>query len=293
MNQLNCLFTCILVLSSIAGCISNQHNISSIQPQSTESRILSSIRDKALKDADYHCKYSKLAESEFARYIIDPELFRAAYQTTHGFKASDHLYTTGQAQGLLREKENKVQRITQLQKMRGQGNQIAIQELNREIVSIDQLLRPAHLNKALMEHQDLERKWINKAISHIAQLRNLDITYQVMAEFDVELEKYGRMCSDWKPSYYGDKLNFPNTAEKADIAHLRKAVEDKMYVILMSGDSSIADQIDVINTNQDVYRFFNKYIILNGGASTNALVRAGVYNNYMRRNNLAKVRGRK
>ncbi len=299
MNRFHYLLTCALMLFLTASCAPLQHNTSGIQPLSivnTDPGMLSpqyrSILDRAMKDADYHCRYPKLAESELAQYIIDPGLFQVAYQTTHSFKASDHLYTTGQAQGLLREREHKIQRIAQLQKMRGRGNQVMIQELNREVASINQLLGSAHLNKALIEHQNLERKWIDSAISRVAQLKNLDITYQALAEFDVGLETYGRMCADWRPSYYGNKQHFPITTEKADIAHLRKAVEDKMYTILMSGNSAIASQINAINTFRDESHFFNTY---NRGsaASVNALKRAGLYEIFKRQSEQAREHDRK
>lgn len=176
--------------------------------------------------------------------------------------------------------------------MGGQGNQRAAQELNGEIASIDLLFGAAHLSTALVEHQSLEKVWINVASKRIAQLTDSDVTYQALAELDVDLEKYSRMCSDWRPRYYGDKNNFPVTSEKANMVHLRKAVEDKMYAILMSGNSSIADQIGAISIYRDVVRFFNQYIIRNGGASTNALVRAGLYDNYKKLNELAKERDR-
>lgn len=115
MNQFHYLFVCGLMLFFITGCISRQPSILGDQSTpnvNTESEVLSRqhrvIQERAIKDADYHCKYSKLAASEFAKNLIDPGLFQKAYQITQGFKASDHLYTTGQAQVLLRGRENRV-----------------------------------------------------------------------------------------------------------------------------------------------------------------------------------------
>ncbi len=144
-----------------------------------------------------------------------------------------------------------------------------------------------------MEHQSFERKWIDKAILHIAQLDNSDATYQPLAVFDVDLEKYGRMCSSWRPRYFGDKHNFPTTTEKTDVARLQKAVEDKMYTILKSGNSSIANRIGAINIFRDEAHFFNRYIIKNGGASFNTLNRAGLYDIYRKKGQLAKENDRK
>ena len=130
------------------------------------------------------------------------------------------------------------------------------------------------------------------AISRTAQLNNTDATYQALAELDVELEKYSRMCSDWRPHYYGDKRNFPTTTEKTDVARLRKAVEDKMYLIITSGNSSISDQIAAISSSRDVGRFFSTYIILNGGSSTKALIRSGLYEEYKHKNSITKAHER-
>lgn len=61
------------------------------------SRQYQTVLEIAMKDADYGYRYHNLAASGFAENLIDPGLFQEAYQTTHGFKANDHLYSTGQA----------------------------------------------------------------------------------------------------------------------------------------------------------------------------------------------------
>lgn len=282
----------------ITGCVTNQHSITgSQQGQDINAstgvllRQYQEIQKRALVDADYHCKYSKLAPSYFHRNIIDPNLFQDAYQITQPYKVIDHLYTTGQAQGLLRNREYFLKRIAELQRMG--GNQRAIQDARQEIASIDQLLATIHLNEAFLEHQESEKKWIDSGIMRTTLLDDTDAIYQALAELDVDLAHYSQMCSDWRPRYYGNKHNFPATAEKTDMVRLRKAVEDKMYRIITSGNSSIADQIAAIRTSRDVGKFFSEYIIMNGGSSTKALMRAGLYDEYKHKNNIAREQERK
>lgn len=297
MNKLPNIFIYGAIFFLITGCVTNQHSItSSQQGQEINAntgvllRQYQEIQKRALVDADYHCKYSKLAPSYFHRNIIDPNLFQDAYQITQDYKITDHLYSTGQAQGLLRNREHYLQRIAQLQKMR--GNQRAIQEVSLEIASIDHLLGTTHLNQALLEHQESEKKWIDSAIMRTTLLDNTDRIYLALAELDVDLAHYNQMCSDWRPYYYGNKNNFPITNEKNYMTQLRKAVEDKMYLIITSGNSPIANQIAAIRTSQDAGRFFSTYIIMNGGSSTKALMRAGLYDEYKHKNNLARERER-
>lgn len=297
MNKLIIFFIYGTIFFGITGCVTHHHNITSSQPRqdiNTKTGVLlrqyQEIQNRALKDADYHCKYSKLAPSYFHRNIIDPELFQNAYLITQDYKVIDHLYSTGQAQGLLRNREHHLQRIAQLQKMG--GNQRAIQELRLEIASIDQLLAANNLNQAFLEHQELEKKWINSAIMRTTLLDDTDRIYQALAELDVDLAHYSQMCSDWRPYYFRNKSTFPITDEKSNMAQLRKAVEDKMHLIITSGHSSIADQIAAISSSRDVGRFFSTYIILNGGSSTKALIRAGLYEEYNHKNNNARERER-
>lgn len=295
MNKLVIIFVYGTISFIITGCITNQHNITGSQlgqDINVKTEVLlrqyQEIQKRALKDADYHCKYSKLATSYFHRNIIDPNLFQNAYQTTQHYKVIDHLYSTGQARRLLQDREHYLQRIAQLQKMR--GNQGAIQGLRLEIASIDQLLGVNHLNQAFLGHHEAEKEWIDSAITRTTLLDDTDTIYQKLAELDVDLETYGRMCSDWRPYYFGNKANFPVTNEKSNMAQLRKAVEDKMHLIITSGNSSIADQISAISSSRDVGRFFSTYIILNGGSSTKALMRAGLYDEYKHKNNIARER---
>lgn len=295
MNKLPNVFIYGTIFFLITGCVTNQHDITgsqSGQDLNVNTGVLlrqyQEIQKRALIDADYHCKYSKLAQSYFHRNIIDPSLFQDAYQITQPYKVIEHLYTTGQAQGLLQSKEYFLKRIAELQKMG--GNQRAIQEARQEIASIDQLLATTHLSQAFLEHQESEKKWIDSGIMRTTLLDDTDVIYQALAELDVDLAHYSQMCSDWRPYYYGSKNSFPITNEKNYIAQLRKAVEDKMYRIITSGNSSIADRIAAINSSRDVGRFFSTYIILNGGSSTKALMRSGLYDEYKHKNNMARDR---
>lgn len=89
MNKLIIFFIYGIIFSGITGCVTNHHDINGNQPRhdkNTKTEVLlrqhQVILERAMKDADYHCKYPKLAETAFAQNIIDAGLFQNAYKTT-------------------------------------------------------------------------------------------------------------------------------------------------------------------------------------------------------------------